>query len=299
MKLNNFYKFLLLIFLNSHSFVYSVSNNTILGFVNGGKYKLNEQTTFVGIALDENGNKIKKENFIWRTHYRHDDHWHDSFNVANGDSIYNYQPPARGDLSPNVFFRIQMITPFSATKFDTVNYDIFPKTVSINFKSNVKGINVKLLNLNHRSDTTAYEVDGGLIIVDIRKIQTVSGVVYTFTGWSDNSKSLYFNFELNGDVTLFANFIPDPPISSLSEDSKEIDNIIYPTILKPEDFTIYLKKFLADYEIIKVYNSLGSETSFKPNEDRIDFNNSLQSGLYYITFTDIKNKKVTHKFYKQ
>ncbi len=259
-------------------------NSTILGFVANGKYNLGEATTFTGIAKDINGKYIKKADFIWRTHYRHDDHWHDSFDVASGDSLYYFYTPGKGDLSPSVFFRIQMITPYSSTTFDTIYYDIFPKVVKISFNSNIKSIKGKVLNFDHFADTTAKEVNGGFMSVSLNKIQTISGISYTFTGWSNGSTATSFNFFLTKDTTFYANFTG--PFTEIEFGNKitNIETPFYPTLISNNEIIFY-PDLIQNKNSIEIYDFLGKKVPHYFEKNIIKFTEKLPTGTYFIKYT--------------
>ncbi|MDX2188851.1 MAG: T9SS type A sorting domain-containing protein [Bacteroidota bacterium] len=180
-------KLLAFIFLITIQFVNGFTG-TITGPSIGLKYNLGTTLTFCGIAKDSSGNVVKKNNFIWRAHYRHEEHWHDNLASLTNDSVFLFELPQKGEFTSKVFYRVELITPYGIRKpFDTTFYDALPDTSKVTFKTIPSGLTIKLFGTGFTSDFSISEVENGVLPISFQSVQTLSGVEYRFSKWSFGS----------------------------------------------------------------------------------------------------------------
>ncbi|MDX2197331.1 MAG: hypothetical protein NW207_13030 [Cytophagales bacterium] len=232
----------------------NIYSNTITGASYNTRYRMGQVLTFVGIAKDSVGNITKKNNFIWRAHYRHEDHWHDNLLNASQDSIFLFALPQKGEFTARVFYRIELIVPYGIKKpYDTTYYDILPDTSKVTFKSIPDSIEFKIFGTSLKTEYTFYEVENAVLPVSFAETQTISGVEYIFKKWSFGStvSGQLFNTPVN-DTTFIIEFIPKPTVSGLNPTTTghDFENQIFIPIFTPNPFINRLKINLIEDEYV-------------------------------------------------
>lgn len=284
----------------------AVATATILGTSIGLKYQMSGLYTFSGIAFDEHGVQLKKADFTWKVHYGHEDHFHDNISPSvSGDSIFYFNSPFKGELSPIVFYKIQLITKKNATETITTEYDILPQIRNVTVTSNVLNLKFKVLNIAQTTNAVLQEVQNGFLAFNMPAVQTLSGVVYYFNGWEDfstvTSKNLYVPEK---DTLINVYFSTIPGIRRIEVDTTltgidlvnvaNIDVIVAPNPSFNSDFLTLSNVSIGS--TLLLFNNLGQklyETISNDLEMKIPVR-GLNQSIYFIRIEN-KNNYFTKK----
>src|SRR5439155_20353322 len=144
--------------------------------------------------------------FTWFVVFHHDTHTHPGPTATSGVKSGSFDIPNTGETSTNVFYRLYLVVTDPQGAKDTAYTDILPRTSSITLNSNPTGLTVTLDGQPFTTPYTFSSVEGMLRTIGATSPQTLNGLNYTFSNWSQGgSQTQTFATPVN-DVSYTANF---------------------------------------------------------------------------------------------
>ncbi len=160
-------------------------NATITAPASGALYSAGETINFAGTATDAEDGTLAASAFTWRVDFQHDTHAHPfvpaTTNIKNG----SFTASTTGETSANVWYRIYLTVTDSGGLSQTVTRDVFPRKANITLVTNPAGLQTTLDGQPQATPVTVQSVVGITRTLGVVSPQTINGVTYDFTSWSD------------------------------------------------------------------------------------------------------------------
>lgn len=141
---------------------------------------------FAGTGTDPDGapSALPASAFSWRIDFHHDTHTHPFLPATSGITGGTFIVPTTGETSANVWYRIYLTVTDSGGLSHTVQRDVFPQKVRLTFAASPAALQLRLDGQPVSSPTAVDSVVGMQRTIEA-PAQTVGGVSYAFTAWSD------------------------------------------------------------------------------------------------------------------
>jgi glucose/arabinose dehydrogenase len=141
---------------------------------------------FAGTGTDPDGapTALPASAFSWRIDFHHDTHFHPFLPATSGITGGTFVVPTTGETSANVWYRLYLTVTDSGGLSHTVQRDIFPRKVRLTLAANPAALQLRL-DGQPVSSPTAFDSVVGMQRTIEAPAQTVGGVGYAFTAWSD------------------------------------------------------------------------------------------------------------------
>ncbi|MDJ1472374.1 PQQ-dependent sugar dehydrogenase [Cytophagaceae bacterium DM2B3-1] len=184
---------------------------TIASPTSGKTYSGGDVITFTGTGTDAEDGTLPASAFTWKIDLHHVDppvHTHPAMEATRGITSGSFTIPTEMETSPNVFFRIYLTVVDSKGATSTTYRDITPITSTITLASSPAGL---LLRLDGSTVTAPYSFVGASRIqreLDAVSPQTVNGVTYVFSSWSDAGAKAHSISTPSANTILTATFVP-------------------------------------------------------------------------------------------
>jgi glucose/arabinose dehydrogenase len=142
--------------------------------------------TFAGTGTDPDGapSTLPPSEFSWRIDFHHDTHTHPFLPSTSGITGGTFVVPTTGETSANVWYRIYLTVTDSGGLSHTVQRDVFPQKVRLTLAASPATLQLRLDGQPVNSPTAFDSVVGMQRTIEA-PAQTVGGVGYAFTAWSD------------------------------------------------------------------------------------------------------------------
>ncbi|MDF2454930.1 MAG: hypothetical protein K0R51_923 [Cytophagaceae bacterium] len=176
----------------------------------GTKYSGGTVITFSGTGTDTEDGNLPANAYTWKIDLHHFDapaHTHPALEPVSGITSGTFTIPVEMETSPNVFFRIYLTVRDGLGASHTVYRDVTPNTSSITLATNPAGLAVKL---DGSSVTAPYTFTGVSQIrreLEVLSPQTLNGVTYVFSSWSDGGARAHTISTPAANSTFTANFV--------------------------------------------------------------------------------------------
>lgn len=183
---------------------------TITAPANGTLYTAGETINFAGTATDAEDGALASSAFTWRVDFQHDTHAHPfapaTTNIKNG----SFTTSTSGETSANVWYRIYLTVTDSGGLSQTVARDVFPRKANIALATQPAGLQLTLDGQPQTAPVTVQGVVGFIRTLGVVSPQTVNGVTYDFTSWSDGGGITHDISTTATDTTYTAVFAARP-----------------------------------------------------------------------------------------
>ena len=199
----------------SNEAILTVINNTLpVAIINTPaavtKYVGGDVITFTGTGTDAEDGTLPASAFTWKIDLYHFDtptHNHPAMEPVSGIKSGTFTIPTQMETSANVLFRIFLTVVDANGATHTTSRDISPVTSTITLATNIPGLSLKL---DGAAVTAPYSFVGVSRIereISATSPQTLNGVTYTFSSWSDGGTSAHTISTPAANTTLTANFV--------------------------------------------------------------------------------------------
>ena len=165
----------------------SAPTAVILTPTEGTRYTAGTNLNFSGSGTSATGQPLPASAFSWTVVFHHDDHTHPFSGPTSGTSG-TVAVPTTGELSANVFLRFHLTVTDNGVPSE-VTRDVRPNTAMVTLQTSPPGL---ALSLDGQSVTTPFTftgVAGVTRLLSAPSPQTVGGVSYQFSSWSDNGSA--------------------------------------------------------------------------------------------------------------
>ncbi len=181
-------------------------------------YSAGDTLAFSGTAESATGQPLPASAFSWTILFHHDEHTHPFLGPLDGVTSGSATIPTTGELSANVFFRIELTVTDGGVS-TTVTHDVFPNTATITLQTSPPGLTVLLDSATGTTPRSIVGVTGIERQLSAPSPQVLGGVTYQFASWSDGGQQTHTISTPGVDTTYTANFVQAP--------SSAEDHIIY------------------------------------------------------------------------
>ncbi len=164
---------------------------TITGPADGSFYRAGDTISYSGTGTDTQDGTEPASQFTWQIDFHHNDtpaHIHPALPPTTGATSGTYVIPNNGETSANVFYRIILTVTDSGGLSTTTYHDIYPLTATITLAGSPGGLTVTLDGQPHAAPYSVLSVVGMLRVIGAASPQTIAGVTYYFSTWSDKGK---------------------------------------------------------------------------------------------------------------
>lgn len=183
---------------------------TITSPVAGTSYSGGDIITFTGTGTDAEDGTLPASAFTWKIDLYHFDtpaHSHPAMEPVSGIKTGTFTIPTQMETSANVLFRIFLTVVDATGATYTTSRDIVPVTSTVTLATNPPGLTLKL---DGATVTAPYAFVGvSRIQREISTVspQTLNGVTYTFSSWSDGGSITHILSTPATNTTLTATFV--------------------------------------------------------------------------------------------
>jgi glucose/arabinose dehydrogenase len=208
----------------SNSAVLTVATNTaptgtITAPATGAKYSAGETINYSGTGVDTEDGTLPASAFTWQVDFHHDTHVHPFLPATSGARSGSFIIPTTGETSANVWYRIYLTVRDSQGLTHTSFVDVTPRTVNISLATDPTGLQVTLDGQPHVTPYTELNVVGMQRTIGAISPQTLGGVSYAFTSWSDGGAASHNISVPSAATTYTASFTAQPASLQLSQSS--------------------------------------------------------------------------------
>ena len=158
---------------------------TIITPVVDSLYTAGQVISFSGSGSDSEDGNLPASAFTWRIDFQHDTHTHPAMADLTDVTSGSWTIPTIGETASNVWYRVYLTVKDSSGQSVTTYRDVLPRKAAITVNSNIAGAALTLDSQPITSPTTFTGVAGIQRSLGAPATQTIGGVNYTFTGWSD------------------------------------------------------------------------------------------------------------------
>jgi glucose/arabinose dehydrogenase len=140
---------------------------------------------YAGTATDPEQGALSASAFTWWIDFHHDTHVHPFMLPTTGATSGSFTVPTTGHTAANVWYRIYLTVKDSAGATQTSQRDVLPRVSKLTLATSPAGLQLKLDDQPTATPLAADSVVGIIRTIGAVTPQTVGGVTYTFSGWSD------------------------------------------------------------------------------------------------------------------
>ncbi len=187
---------------------------TITTPVVGTKYSGGDVITFSGTGTDAEDGTLPASAFTWKIdlyHYDTPTHTHPALEPTNGSTSGTFTIPTQMETSPHVLFRIYLTVRDADGASNTVFVEINPYTSITTLVTSPAGLTVKLDGSVVTAPSTFEGARNIQREIEAPQSQTMGGLVYIFSSWSDGGARAHTISTPANNTTLTANFILSTP----------------------------------------------------------------------------------------
>jgi len=167
---------------------------TIASPLGGARYDAGQTIPFAGTATDPEDGTLPASAFSWTIVFHHADHTHPFLGPITGTSSGTFTVPASGEESTDVFYRIEMTVTDSgapvgagAALSQTSYRDVLPNVTAVRLAASPPGHGLRLA-IDQSANVAPWSKDsvvGFPRTLTAPSPQTINGVTWQFSSWSD------------------------------------------------------------------------------------------------------------------
>lgn len=187
---------------------------TISSPPDGTLYRAGDTITYTGSAQDPDEGTLPPSAFTWRVDFHHHTHAHPFVPDTTGSTVGAFTIPTTGETASDVWYRIYLTVTDSGGLTHTTFRDVLPRKASITITASSPGLQITLDGQPHTSPFTVTGVVGLKRTIGVASPQTLNGVSYQFSSWSDAGATIHEITTPDADVTYTANMSALPGTSS-------------------------------------------------------------------------------------
>lgn len=151
----------------------------------GGTFRGGEVISYSGRGTDADDGALSATAFEWEVTLHHATHSHPFLSAFTGKRSGTFTIPAVNEIDPDIFYRVRLTVTDSTGLSSTAIRNIKPVRSEVTLTSSVKGTGLWLENRLLKAPYTFTGVAGIVREIRAETLQTIKGVSYQFTGWSD------------------------------------------------------------------------------------------------------------------
>jgi glucose/arabinose dehydrogenase len=172
----------------------------------GAVYSGSDVINYAGTATDPEDGTLPASAFTWWIDFHHDTHVHPFMQPTSGSRGGSFTAPTVGHTAANVWYRIYLTVKDSSGATQTSQRDVLPRVSKLTLATNPPGLQLRLDDQPTASPVVTDSVVGVERTIEAVTPQTIGGVSYTFTGWSDGGAAAHTLSTPAADATYTATF---------------------------------------------------------------------------------------------
>ncbi len=176
----------------------------------GTTYSGGDVITFTATGTDAEDGTLPASAFTWKIDLYHFDtpsHSHPAMEPVSGIKSGTFTIPTQMETSANVLFRIFLTVVDATGATYTTSRDITPVKATITLATNPAGLAVKLDGAGFNAPYSFVGVSRIQREISVVSPQTLNGVAYTFSSWSDGGALTHTISTPSANTTLTATFV--------------------------------------------------------------------------------------------
>jgi len=207
---------------------------TIVAPVDNSKYRAGDTVNWQAGAVDEAGFDIDDGDIKTEVLFHHGTHIHPFLGPLPGRTGQFTIPTENHEPSGDTWFEINITATDTNGLSTTKSVSIYPEKSLITLNSVVSGLKLFLDGIPVVTSHIVEGVVGYIREVSVEVTQTLNGIVYTFTHWSDGGQAKHTITTPEDDVVLSAYFEQAAPFSAQYFDNLNLSGAPKLTRLDPE-----------------------------------------------------------------
>lgn len=162
--------------------------------------------SFSGKGTDPEQGNLPASSMSWGINFHHDTHHHDQPPI-NGVASGTFTPPAEGETSNNVWYRIILTVTdnFGLKSKDSV--DVFPMKSTMTFATSPPGLQITVDGQPFNTPGSVVGVEGVRRELGVISPQSLNNQTYEFQSWSDGGSQTHSIVTPTDDKSYTANFV--------------------------------------------------------------------------------------------
>jgi len=196
-------------------------------------YTAGTAISFSGAGTDAEDGDLPAAAFSWQIDFHHDVHKHDQPAVT-GIKSGTFNVPSEGEVSSNVWYRFILTVTDSKGAKAKDSLDVFPEKSTLDFATTPAGLQVTLDGQPLTTPASIVSVRGIRREVGVITPQTINGIEYQFTSWSQGGEAAQTITTPSATTMYTANF--SPVVVGLGEEMISSGLNVYPNPVKDEYF---------------------------------------------------------------
>lgn len=157
----------------------------------GTLYTAGTTLAISGTGSDVEDGTLPASAFTWEVVFHHDVHTHPALGPISGSRSLSFAIPNTGHTEANVFYRIHLTVTDSSGRTATVTRDVMPRTTTLTVATVPAGLSVTIDGQPTVAPASTPGVAGVIRTIGVTTPQTLNGVTYDFSGWSDGGAAIH------------------------------------------------------------------------------------------------------------
>lgn len=192
---------------------------TITAPAAGTLYSAGETINYSGTGTDTEDGTLPASAFTWQVDFHHDTHVHPFIPATSGAKSGSFIIPTTGETAANVWYRIILTVRDSQGLIHTSFRDVSPRTATLTLATNPTGLQITLDGQPHTTPYSELNVVGMQRTLGVVSPQTLNGVTYAFSSWSDGLGATHNISVPSANSSYTANFNATNSVVQLSQNT--------------------------------------------------------------------------------
>jgi glucose/arabinose dehydrogenase len=149
------------------------------------RYSAGGRITYAGAAFDPEDGRLPASRFTWEVTFHHGAQVLPAMAPRTGSTRGSFEVPARGETSPEVWYRIRLTVTDADGQQATAVRDVRPRTVQLTLASSPAGMTLTVDGVPLTAPFTFASVVGMRRTIGVEPSPSLNGVPYRFRRWAD------------------------------------------------------------------------------------------------------------------
>ena len=181
---------------------------TIVSPDEGTTFNAGQTISYAGTGTDAEDGQLPASAFTWEVVFHHNTHTHSFIPAFSGVKSGTFDIPDTGETADDIFYRIRLTVTDSGGRQHSSYRDVRPNKSSMTVATSPAGLQVTVEAEPKASPYSTLSVVGMKRTLGVVSPQTVNGVTYEFSSWSDGGAATHEITTPSADTTYTATFRP-------------------------------------------------------------------------------------------
>ncbi|MDQ5841425.1 MAG: Ig-like domain-containing protein, partial [Chloroflexota bacterium] len=179
---------------------------TIVSPMEGTTFNAGQTISYEGTGTDAEDGELPAGVFTWEIAFHHNTHTHSFIPAFSGVKSGTFDIPDTGETADDIFYRIHLTVTDSGGRQHSSYRDVRPNKSSMTVATSPAGLQVTVEAEPKASPYSTLSVVGMKRTLGVVSPQTVNGVTYEFSSWSDGGAATHEITTPSADTTYTATF---------------------------------------------------------------------------------------------